>query len=50
MAGVNFVSTACTQVIANSVIFSGGIKFQNNCSGTGTKTINVSSGKLALVQ
>ncbi len=50
MAGVNFLSTACTQVIANSIIFSGGITFQNNCSGTGTKTINVSSGKLALVQ
>jgi Flp pilus assembly protein TadG len=50
MAGVNFVSTACTQVIANSIIFSGGMTFQNNCSGTGTKTINLSSGKLAVVQ
>jgi len=38
----------CTQLIANTITFSGAATFNNNCVGTGTKTISRTNGQLVM--
>ena len=37
----------CTQLVANTITFTGGSNFKNNCQGTGVKTISYTQGWLA---
>ena len=36
----------CTQLIAWKINFSGGSTFQNNCTGTGTRSVSLTGGRL----
>ena len=40
-------ASQCTQLIASTITFSGNATFNNNCTGTGTKTISYTQGWLA---
>jgi Flp pilus assembly protein TadG len=40
-------ASQCTQLIASTISFSGNSTFNNNCTGTGTKTISYTQGWLA---
>ena len=41
-------TSQCTQLIANTITFSGGATFNNNCAGTGTQTISLTNGQLVM--
>ena len=43
-------STACTQLVAYQITFTGGSKFTNNCSGSGTSQIGGSSSTVSIVE
>jgi hypothetical protein len=43
-------NSACTQLIAYQVQFTGGTQFGNNCAGTGTRPIGATSTIVKLVQ
>jgi len=45
-------TSACTQLIASQIVFTGGARFSNSCSGIGTSTIGGAStaATLALVE
>lgn len=48
--GATTTPAACTQLIAWRVKISGGVTFNNNCSGAGTSSIGGTSGATALVE
>ncbi|HYU12126.1 MAG TPA: pilus assembly protein TadG-related protein [Stellaceae bacterium] len=41
-------ASQCTQLIANTITFSGGATFNNNCEGTGVQTISYTNGTLVM--
>ena len=41
-------ASQCTQLIANTITFSGNATFNNNCTGTGVQQINYTNGTLVL--
>jgi hypothetical protein len=47
-AGSSTGGAQCTQLIANTITFSGQATFNNNCSSAGTKTISLTNGQLAM--
>ena len=40
-------ASQCTELIASTIEFTGNSTFNNNCTGTGTKTISYTQGWLA---
>jgi hypothetical protein len=36
----------CTQLIADTITFSGAATFNNNCTGTGTRSVSFTGGRL----
>jgi Flp pilus assembly protein TadG len=53
--GVQFTNgstngTACTQLIAAQITFTGGVKFSNNCTGTGTSQIGGSTSTVTFLE
>ena len=40
------VNVFCTQLIAWKINFTGGSTFQNNCTGTGTRSTSLTGGRL----
>jgi hypothetical protein len=49
MIGNTSGTSGCTQIIADTISFSGNSTLQHNCEGTGTKTVGT-GGKVALVE
>ena len=47
-AGSSTGGAQCTQLIANTITFSGQATFNNNCTSAGTKVISLTNGQLAM--